>query len=116
MHKHLVEAAETIAGSTPSWSTMGRSFHVRVSGQAGFHEMRTGVLRKDRQVGMEVHKDDVHGFGPGPRVEKFKGDLATHIWFRDGDVHREGAEHDVLKRFRKRLNGAMTVEKQYEVS
>ena len=23
VHKHLVEAAETIAGSTPSWSTMG---------------------------------------------------------------------------------------------
>ena len=40
----------------------------------------------------------------------FKEDLAAHIWFRDGGVHREGAEYDHLKRFRKRLNGAMTIE------
>ena len=33
-----------------------------------------------------------------------------HIWFRDGGVHREGAEYDHLKRFRKRLNGTMTIE------
>ena len=31
---------------------------------------------------MEVHMDDVHGFGPDPQVEKFKEDLAAHIWFR----------------------------------
>ena len=47
--------------------------------------------------------DDVYGFGPDPQVEKFKEDLAAHIWFRDGGVHREGAEYDHLKRFRKRL-------------
>ena len=88
--------------STPSWSTLGRSFHVCVSGQAGFHEVC--------QVEMEVHMDDVHGFGPDPRVEKFKEDLAAHIWFLDGGVHREGAEYDHLKRFRKRLNGPMTIE------
>ena len=64
----------------------------------------------DRQVGMEVHMDDVHGFGPDPQVEKFKGNFAAHIWFRDGGVHHEGAEYDHLKRFRKRLNGAMTIE------
>ena len=61
------------------------------------------------QVGMEVHMDDVHGFGPDSQVEKFKEDLAAHIWFRDGGVHHEGAEHDHLKRFRKRLSGAMTM-------
>ena len=38
----------------------------------------------DRQVGMEVHMDDVHGLGPDPQVEKFREDLAAHIWFRDG--------------------------------
>ena len=54
----------------------------------------------DRQVEMEVHMDDVHGFGPDPQVEKFKEDLAAHIWFRDGGVHHEGAEYDHLKRFR----------------
>ena len=54
--------------------------------------------------------DDVHGCGPGPQVEKFKGYLAAHIWFRDGGVHREGAEYDHLKRFRMRLNGSMTIE------
>ena len=59
---------------------------------------------------MEVHMDDVHGFGPDSQVEKFKEDLAAHIWFGDGGVHREGAEYDYLKRFRKRLNGAMTIE------
>ena len=59
---------------------------------------------------MEVHKDDVHGFGPDPQVEKFKEDLAAHIWFRDGGIHREGAEYDHLKRFRKRLDGVMTIE------
>ena len=32
------------------------------------------------------------------------------IWFRDGGVHRERAEYDYKKRFRKRLNGAMTIE------
>ena len=64
----------------------------------------------DRQVGMEVHMDDVHGFGPDPQVEKFKEKFAAHIWFRDGGVHHEGAEYDHLKRFRKRLNGAMTIE------
>ena len=52
-----------------------------------------------RQVEMEVHMDDVHGFGPDPQVEMFKGDLATHIWFRDGGVHHEGAEYDHLKIF-----------------
>ena len=36
--------------------------------------------------------------------------LAAHIWFRDGGVHHEGAEYDHLKLFRKRLNGAMTIE------
>ena len=41
--------------------------------------------------------DDVHGFGPDPQVEKFKEDLAAHIWFRDGGVHREGAEYDHLE-------------------
>ena len=64
----------------------------------------------DRQVGMEVHKDGVHGLGPDPQVEKFKEDLAAHIWFRRGGVHREGAECVHLKRFRKRLNGVMTFE------
>ena len=64
----------------------------------------------DRQVVMEVDMDGVHGFGPDPQVEKFKVDLAAHIWFRDGGVHRESAEYDHLKRFRKRLNGAMTIE------
>ena len=54
--------------------------------------------------------DDVHGFGPDPQVEKFKEDLAAHIWFRDGGVHHEGAEKNHLKRFRKRINGAMTIE------
>ena len=54
--------------------------------------------------------DDVHGFGPDPQVEKFKEDLAAHIWFRDGGVHREGAEYDHLKRFRKRLDGVVTIE------
>ena len=54
--------------------------------------------------------DDVHGFGPGPQVEKFKEGRAAHIWFRDGGVHRERAEYDHLKRFRKRLNGVMTIE------
>ena len=49
-------------------------------------------------------------FGPDPQVEKFKEGLAAHIWFRDGGVHRECAEYDHLKRFRKRLNGAMTIE------
>ena len=49
-HRHLVEAAETIAGSAPSWSTLGRSFHVCVSGQAGLHEVceRTAVLLESR--------------------------------------------------------------------
>ena len=50
----------------------------------------------DRQVGMEVHMDDVHGFGPDPRVEKFKEDLAAHIWFRDAVLELlglEGAKH-----------------------
>ena len=59
--------------------------------------------------------DDVHGFGPDSQVEKFKEDLAAHIWFRDGGVHREGAEYDYLKRFRKRLNGAMTIEWDWRV-
>ena len=54
--------------------------------------------------------DDVHGFGPDPQVEKFKEDLAAHIWLRDGGAHREGAEYDHLNRFRKRLNGVMTIE------
>ena len=54
--------------------------------------------------------DDVHGSGPEPQVEKFKEDPAAHIWLRDGGVHREGEEHDHSKRFRKRLNGAMTIE------
>ena len=43
-------------------------------------------------------------------MEKFKEDLAAHMWFRDGGVHREGAEYDHLKRFRKRLDGVMTIE------
>ena len=54
--------------------------------------------------------EDVHGFGPDPQVEKFKEDLAAHIWLRDGGVHREGAEYDHLKRFRKRLHGVTTIE------
>ena len=64
----------------------------------------------DRQVEMEVHTDDVHGFGPDPQVEKFKEDLAAHIWFRDGGVHREGAKYDHSKRSRKRPTGVMTIE------
>ena len=45
----------------------------------------------ERQVGLEVHMDDVHGFGPDPQVQTFKEDLAAHIWFRDGSVHHNGA-------------------------
>ena len=52
-----------------------------------------------------MHTDDVHGFGPDLQVEKFKEDLAAHIWFRDGGVHHEGAEYDHLKRVRKRFSG-----------
>ena len=33
----------------------------------------------ERQVGMEVRMDDVHGFGPAPQVKKFKEDLAAFI-------------------------------------
>ena len=54
--------------------------------------------------------DDVHGFVPDTQVEKFKEDLAAHIWFRDGGIHREGAQYDHLKRFRKRLNGVLTLD------
>ena len=82
---------------------MGRSFQVctRCVSAPQFNP------NPDRQVGMDVHMDDVHGFGPDPQVEKFKEDIAAHIWFRDGGVHRE---YDHLKRFRKRLNGAMAIE------
>ena len=66
--------------------------------------------KTETQVGTEVHMDDVHGFGPDPQVQKFKEDVAAHIWFRDGGVHHDGAEYDHLKRFRKRLNGAVTIE------
>ena len=59
---------------------------------------------------MDVHMDDVHGYGPDPQVEKVKEDLAAHIWFRDGGVHREGAEYDHSGRFRKRFNGVMSNE------
>ena len=74
--------------------------------KAGFHEMRerTTVLLESRPSGGD---GGAHGFGPDPQVEKFKEDLAAHIWFRAGDVHREGAEYDHLKRFRKRLNGVI---------
>ena len=34
--------------------------------------------------------------------------MAAHIWFRDGGLHHEGAEH--LKRFRKRHDGVVTIE------
>ena len=72
---------------------------------------RTAVFwNPERQVGMEVHMDDVHGFGPDPQVQKFKEDLAAHIWFRDGGVHHDGAEYDHMKRFRKKLHGAVTIE------
>ena len=59
---------------------------------------------------MEVHMDDMHGFVPDPQVQKFKEDWAAHIWFRDGGVHHDGAEYDHLKRFRKKLHGAATIE------
>ena len=49
--------------------------------------------------------DDVHGFGARPAGGEVQG--RSGGWFRDGGVHREGAEYDHLKRFRKRLNGAM---------
>ena len=39
--------------------------------------MREFFWNPDRQVGMEVHMDDVHCFGPDPQVEKFKEDLAA---------------------------------------
>ena len=114
MHQHLVEAAKAIAWSSTRWSTLGRSLRICASGQNGFHEVRecTTVFfwSLDRQVGMEVHLDDVHGFGPDPQVQKFKEDLAAHIWSRDGGVHHEGAEYDNLKLLHKRLNGAMTIE------
>ena len=64
----------------------------------------------ERQVDMEVHMDDVHGFGPDSQIEKFKEDLAVHIRFRDGGVHHDGSEYDHLKRFRKKLNGVTTIE------
>ena len=40
--------------------------------------------------------------GQTHKLEKSKEDLAARIWFRDGGVHREGAEYHHLKRFRKR--------------
>ena len=43
------------------------SFHVCVNGQAGFHGVRerTAVFLEPRETsGMEVHMDDLHGFGP----------------------------------------------------
>ena len=48
--------------------------------------------------------------GQTHKIEKFKEDLAAHIWFRDGGVQRECAEYDHLRRFRKRFNGVMTIE------
>ena len=63
----------------------------------------------ERQVGMEVHMDDVHGFGTDPQVEKFMEDLAVHIRFRDGGVHHDGSEYDHLKRFHKKFNGVTTI-------
>ena len=45
----------------------------------------------NRRVGMEVQMVDVHGFGPDPQVEKFKEDLAGHIWFRGGGVRRKSS-------------------------
>ena len=108
LHKQL-------PGRRQAGQRLGRSVHVCVRRQAGFHEVCVSAPQffwnPDRQVGMEVHMDGVYGFGPDPQVEKFKEDLAAHIWFRDGGVHREeGAEYDHLERFRKRLNGAMTIE------
>ena len=58
----------------------------------------------------------MHGFGSDPQVQKFKEDLAAHIWFRDGSVHHNGAEYDHLARFRKKLSGVVTIEKQSKIS
>ena len=64
----------------------------------------------DRQVGWRCTWTTYTVFGPDLQVEKFKEDLAAHIWFRDGGVHHEGAEYYHLKRFRKRFSGVMTIE------
>ena len=82
-HTHLVEAAETIAGSTPSWSTLGQSFFTSaLVDKLGFTRCAGApqfFWNPDHQVGMEVHTDDVYGIGPDPLVEKFKEDLVAHI-------------------------------------
>ena len=57
--------------------------------------MRCVTAPPHKQVGKDVHIDDVHGFGPDPHVENFKEDFAAHIWLRDSGVHREGAKHDL---------------------
>ena len=44
------------------------------------------------------------------KSRKFKEDLAVHIRVRDGGVHHDGSEYDHLKRFRKKFNGATTIE------
>ena len=68
------------------------------------------LLDAEGQVGMEVHMDDVHGFGPDPLVEKFKKDLAVHTRFRDDVVHHDGSENDHSKRFRQKFSGVTTIE------
>ena len=64
----------------------------------------------ERQVGMEVHIDDLRGFGQDQQVEKFKKDLAVHIRFRDGGIPHNGSEYDHLKRIRKKFDGVPTIE------
>ena len=54
----------------------------------------------DRQVKMEVHIDDVHGFWARPTSGELQGrSCGPHL-----------AQYDHLKRFRKRLNGVTTIE------
>ena len=53
-------------------------------------------LSAERHVGVEVHMDDVHGFGP--------------VRFPDGGIHHDGSEYDHLKRIRKNVDGVTTIE------
>ena len=78
MHKHLVKLQQQLPGRRHAGQRWVDHFTSALVGKLGFKRCVSApqfFWNPDGQVVMEVHMDDVHGFGPDPQVEKFKEDL-----------------------------------------
>ena len=103
-------ARETLAAREKiSWSTLGGALCCDVV-QTGLREVQGGIEVSwclKRQIGVELHEDDIQVCGETSNIREFVACLSDDVYFKGGNIHEIGKQHDDLRRLRAKFEYGM---------